>query len=162
MAKYTPNRSPASSGSRMLSAFYSRLLEENDDCAYYFDSSGKRLKEANFYRVELFDDYFMRWERSQKKCNEPAPSPIKSLEMECFSTSSTVASECDCWASTDSLFPWVQQVPVLRRCSSLQSVVTKVEMHRTNTGPYLQKATYNAIAQQSQSTPILGLAVTAS
>ncbi|CAI5730094.1 unnamed protein product [Peronospora destructor] len=42
------NKSTASSGSRMLSAFYSRLLEENDDCAYYFDT---KVSELDYWTV---------------------------------------------------------------------------------------------------------------
>ncbi|KAF4038017.1 hypothetical protein GN244_ATG09791 [Phytophthora infestans] len=147
------NRSTASSGSRMLSAFYSRLLEENDDCAFYFDIRGKRIKGAYLDRVELLDDYFLPLGRRRALSTE-SPPPMESLEMycfsdDCFSTSSTMTSELDYWVSSDPLFSseerrydprYMPAKPTLGRCASWGAPAhTGLKIHRTFSSPYNQE-----------------------
>ncbi|POM67785.1 Hypothetical protein PHPALM_16147 [Phytophthora palmivora] len=142
------NKSTASSGSRMLSAFYSRLLEENDDCAFYFDCRGKRIKGAYLDQVELLENYFLS---SRKRQSEDYPPPIESLEMyssseDCFSTSSTMMSELDYWVSSDPLYTsddrrfdshHLPPRPVFSRSSSWGSPVhTGLKIHRAQSSPY--------------------------
>eukprot|EP00644_Phytophthora_capsici_P012568 jgi/Phyca11/113144/e_gw1.23.488.1 len=130
------NRSTASSGSRMLSAFYSLVLEE-DDCAFFFDYKGKRMKGAYLDRVELLDDYFLPCGRRRTSLTPP---PIESLEMycsseDCFSTSSTLMSDMDYWASSDTS----EERRYLPRCASLGSPIhTGLKIHRAFSSPYVQ------------------------
>ncbi|KAL3667446.1 hypothetical protein V7S43_007668 [Phytophthora oleae] len=138
------NRSTASSGSRMLSAFYSRVLEENDDCAFYFDCRGKRMKGAYLERVELMEDYFLPCGRRRTSLTPP---PIECLEMysssdDCFSTSSTLMSEMDYWASSDTQFVSEERpydARYLPRCASLGSAIhTGLKIHRALSSTYVQ------------------------
>ncbi|OWZ18770.1 hypothetical protein PHMEG_0007083 [Phytophthora megakarya] len=133
-------KSTASSGSRMLSVFYSRLLEENDDCAFFVDCRGKRLKGANLDQVELLENYF---HASGRRRSDEYPSPIESLEIycsseDCFSTSSTLISELDYWASSDPLFTDERHYrPAFGRSSSFSSPDhTGLKIHRAQSSPY--------------------------
>ncbi|KAI9922817.1 hypothetical protein PsorP6_000330 [Peronosclerospora sorghi] len=121
------NKSTASSGSRMLSDFYSRLLEESENCAFYFDSSGKRMKGKVLDRLELLNDYFLPL---------GPPCHLESLEMysssdDCFSTASTMMSEDDCWVSANRLFAverhYLPSRSLLGRCSSMGNSSLKID-----------------------------------
>ncbi|KAG2774913.1 hypothetical protein PC129_g547 [Phytophthora cactorum] len=164
------NKSTASSGSRMLSAFYSRLLEENDDCAFYFDNRGKRIKGAYLDRVELLDDYFLPLERRRTL----SPPPIESLEMycsseDCFSTSSTMTSELDYWVSSDPLSSseerrydsrYLPPRPTLGRCASWGAPVhTGLKIHRTFSSSYKQEDSCFARFQSPSPKPFLSSAM---
>ncbi|CAH0516468.1 unnamed protein product [Peronospora belbahrii] len=146
------NKSTASSGRRMLSAFYSRLLEENNDYAFYFDTKGKRMKGAYLYHVELLENYFEPFcgqRRTQK-----SPYPVELVEMyslsdECFSTSSTMMSDVDYGVSVNSsnnnLSHLLILQPVLGRSSSLGPPVhTSIKIHRAITSPHLEDDLYFA------------------
>ncbi|ETI36027.1 hypothetical protein F441_17656 [Phytophthora nicotianae CJ01A1] len=167
------NKSTASSGSRMLSAFYSRLLEENDDCAFYFDIRGKRIKGAYLDRVELLDDYFLPLVRRRAISTEKSP-PLESLEMyssseDCFSTSSTMISELDYWASSDPLFTsedrrydprYLPSKPTLGRCASWGAPAhTELKIHRTFSSPYKQEDSCFTRFQSSSAKPFLSSAM---
>ncbi|KAL4161726.1 hypothetical protein PRNP1_002278 [Phytophthora ramorum] len=156
------NRSTASSGSRMLSAFYSRVLEENDDCAFYFNSRGKRIKGPYLDRVELLDDYFLP--SGRRRSLSTLSTPIDSLDIyssseDCFSTSSTMMSDVDYWASPDPSFAsedrrYLPPRPALGRCSSLGSPVhTGLKIHRVMTSPYPQEDACTFRSEPSWSSP---------
>ncbi|KAG7389949.1 hypothetical protein PHYPSEUDO_009207 [Phytophthora pseudosyringae] len=158
------NRSTASSGSRMLSAFYSRVLEENDDCAFYVDGRGKRVKGAYLDRVELLDAYFLP---SGRRRDLSTASPLaEALEMyssseDCFSTSSTMVSELDYWAGSSDASEerrldarFLPPRPVFGRCSSLGSPVhAGLKIHRALTSPYQQEDACIARFQSPWSSP---------
>lgn len=144
------NRMTASSGSRMLSAFYSRLLEENDDCAFFFDIRGTRLEGAYLDRVEWLNDYFKPDFRRRTLSIETVDSLVKSLEQystsrDCLSTTSTMVSEHDYWTSSDTPFLSencahnLSQRSCLGRCLSLGCVYSENKLHRTLTSPYKQE-----------------------
>ncbi|CAI5718316.1 unnamed protein product [Peronospora effusa] len=137
------NKSTASSGSRMLSAFYSRLLEENDDCAYYFDTKGQRIKGEYLDQIKLLEHYFLPIGQQGRLLSLHHPV-TKALEMDnsnddCFSMSSTLMSEVDYWISAD------LPKPVLGRCSSVGPPVhASLKIHRAVTSPHLQEDMYFA------------------
>uniref|UniRef100_M4BWB5 Uncharacterized protein n=1 Tax=Hyaloperonospora arabidopsidis (strain Emoy2) TaxID=559515 RepID=M4BWB5_HYAAE len=154
------NKSTASSGRRMLSASYSRLLEETSDCAFYVDTQGKRLKGRYFDRIEVLDDYFVPFQPKHKRYCHVSPRIIeKALATDvasddCFSTSSTITSESDYW--TSALDPLLVNErrhmaplqPVLGRCASLGPLMhARVKMHRARTSPQLQEDMYAAYSQ---------------
>ncbi|RLN61659.1 hypothetical protein BBJ29_003338 [Phytophthora kernoviae] len=158
------NRSTASSGSRLLSAFYSRVLEEDDDAAFFVDSRGKRMKGPYLDDVEMVEDYFLN---DRRLSESKIPLPIESLEMyssidhdlDCFSTSSTMMSELDYWVTSDPHFEersFEPSRPTLGRCSSMflpsAHVPMAHKMHRVASAPNQEDA-YIARFQSPWSSP---------
>ncbi|KAG7401001.1 hypothetical protein PHYBOEH_003591 [Phytophthora boehmeriae] len=152
------NRSTASSGSRLLSAFYSRVLEEDDDAAFFIDCRGKRLKGP--YTMKMLEDYFL----SDRRLIEEIPLPIESLDMysamdhdpDCFSTSSTMMSELDYWVADPYLDSFEPSRPALGRCSSMllpAHVPLNRKMHRVASAPYNQEDAYITNCQAPWSSP---------
>ncbi|CAI5733099.1 unnamed protein product [Hyaloperonospora brassicae] len=145
----------ASSGSRLLSAFYCRLLADSSDCAFYVDTRGKRLTGPYLDRIELVDNYFAprrgptgdRCLVSLRTARAVAPSD------DCASTSSTLTSELDYWtASLAPLDPTQRRhgtlPPVLGRSASVGPPAdARVKMHRVRTSPQLQDDVHSAYSQ---------------
>ncbi|CEG42240.1 uncharacterized protein PHALS_12533 [Plasmopara halstedii] len=135
----------ASSGSRLLSAFYSRLVEENDDCAFYIDSRGIRLREAYLDQVEVLENYFMPVDHKRILSKAFGSSLIQSLESyscseDCLSTTSTMTSEFDNWLSVDWSYECnLHSRPFSERCLSLNSVNSAKKLHRSYTGLHKQE-----------------------
>ena len=142
----------ASSGSRLLSAFYCRLLADSSDCAFYVDTRGKRLTGPYLDRIELVDNYFAprRGPSPEGRC---LVSPRAARALDCVSTSSTLTSELDYWTASLAPLDLTQRrhgtlPPVLGRSASVGPPThARVKMHRTRTSPQLQDDVYAAYSQ---------------